>query len=152
MIELLETWAAINSYTYHRPGLTRMADALVAALTPLGHVERIDIPPATTVNSHGELEQHPLGPALRGPHSPGRAGAGVLNIHMTRFIRRNRRFSRRSRGMRASCVARVGLDAKGGLLVLLTAVAAWNARGSPAGIGFHILLTPVRGDRLAWIG
>jgi glutamate carboxypeptidase len=142
LIELLETWSAINSYTYHVPGLTRMADALATALASLGHVERIDLPPATSVNSRGDLEQHALGQALRVVVRPDAPVQALLNIHYDTVYSPESPFQNAlrldERTMRGPGV----LDAKGGILVLLTAVQALERTGLASKIGYQILLTP----------
>ena len=142
MIELLETWAEINSYTYNIPGLTRMADALATAFASLGHVERIDLPPATSVNSRGELEQHPLGQALRVMVRPDAPVQALLNIHYDTVYPPESPFQSAVRVDQRTMRGPGVLDAKGGLLVLLTAVQALERSGVASSVGYHILLTP----------
>src|SRR5437868_2196708 len=66
-VALLRHWSEINSGTYNLPGLAAMEEELVDAFSPLGpqRIERIDLPPAPSIDSAGNVVTSPLGNALR---------------------------------------------------------------------------------------
>lgn len=66
MIQLTQDWSAINSGSYHREGLAKMADALSAEFATLGGVmERLVLPPLLKLRDDGKMAEIPLGEALR---------------------------------------------------------------------------------------
>src|SRR4051812_2613868 len=69
LIEKVMSWSNINSYSFDIPGLARMAEVLADELKDFGPVERIDLPPAESINSQAQVEHHPLGQALRVTHN-----------------------------------------------------------------------------------
>jgi glutamate carboxypeptidase len=142
MTELLTQWGAINSYSYHVPGLNRMADALATELTSLGHVERIELPPASSVNSKGELDHHPLGEALRVIVRPDAPRQVLLNIHYDTVYPPDGPFQNVTRLDEVTLGGPGVLDAKGGIIVLLTALRALEETWVAHNVGYDVLLTP----------
>jgi glutamate carboxypeptidase len=141
MTRLLETWANINSFSYDLAGLSRMAGALEAEFSSLAPVARIDLPPATSIDSKAQTMSAPLGELLRltiRPEAPIRV---LLNIHYDTVYPPDSPFQSCSRSDEALRGPGV-LDAKGGIIVLLTALRAFERTPWANKIGFEVLLNP----------
>src|SRR5690349_3796229 len=78
MLRLLESWSAINSYTWNLPGLARMAAALEEEF---GGMEHLALPEATSIDARGEATSQSVGEALRLVVRPQAATRVLLNIH-----------------------------------------------------------------------
>lgn len=160
MREQVLAWSKIASGSHDPAGLARMAAALKEAFAILGATcEEIRLPPQASIDARGELAFLPLGRALRfrkrpdaplrvllGIHydvvygeaaaaagenavSPG-AGAGAADAHPLIQLEGDT--------LRASGAC----DAKGGIAILLHAVAAFEASPFADKLGWEILLNP----------
>lgn len=143
MCQSLREWCNINSGSENVEGLERMVAAVMPALDKLGGaVATIPLPPRTIINSNGEAETSPLGKAIivrkRGD-APLRV---LLGIHIDTVYGRTWPFqsvtpidSGRWRGPGVA-------DAKGGLIVMLTALQALERSGGAEKVGWEILINP----------
>ncbi len=143
MRDQVETWANINSGSLHRTGLEAMAEALTDAMAPLdAEAHRHELPPWETIDSHGEVTAKPLGTALSFRKRPDASRRVLLSCHMDTvfgpqdpFQQTERLSSHRLRGPGVA-------DAKGGLVVLRTALEAVERSGVADGLGWEVLINP----------
>src|SRR5439155_2191546 len=132
-VSLLRHWAEINSGTDNLDGLTRMEQELADAFAPLAdRVERIELPPAPSVDLCGNVVTSPLGKALRFTKRPEAKVGVLLSIHYDTVFGPNHSFQHTellgggdgaADGAEALCGPGV-VDAKGGIMVMLSAVRA----------------------------
>lgn len=143
MLRLLEQWTAISSQSDNIHGLDEMRGALRMAFAVLpGEVREISLPPQQRVNAEGAVTLTPLGKAL----SITKKGGGPLSVllggHMDTVHREPGALQRgdpsdsnRWRGPGAA-------DMKGGLVVLLTALRAFENSPFAKQLGWEILMNP----------
>src|SRR5438105_1287170 len=125
-IRLLVRWAEINSGTHNLRGLAAMEHELVQAFTPLvDQWESLDLPPAPSIDSAGNLVTSPLGKALRFVKRPDAKLKVLLSIHYDTVFAPTHPFQHTAplEGADALCGPGV-VDAKGGIIVMLSALTA----------------------------
>ena len=143
MLDTLRDWAETNSCTHNPDGLAEMERKLSQAFASLaGTEQRIELESARVVNSRGDVVPQPLGRALlftKRPNAPLRV---LLNIHYDTVYPPTGSFQRTvlldPHTLRGPGVA----DAKGGILVMLTALAALERSEFADRIGWEVLLNP----------
>ena len=142
-VELLTRWSAINSGTYNLAGLERMLAELRGAFASLGaREELIDLPPAESVDSSGNIVCAQLGQALRLVKRPGAPRRVLLNIHYDTVYGVDHPFQQ-PRPTDADTLNGPGVcDAKGGIVVMLTALRAFEQSSVSRDLGWEVLLNP----------
>jgi len=134
---LLESWANINSGSSHAAGLTRMADVLRAAFTcafPAAEFEELSAD-APGYNPPGAK-------ALRFRMRPQAARQVFLCGHYDTVYAADDAFQS-CRWLDADSLNGPGVtDMKGGLIVILAALDAFEQTPSAASLGWEVLLTP----------
>jgi glutamate carboxypeptidase len=143
MIELLVRWSGINSGTHHAAGLAAMRQELHDAFAPLADAgEEVALPPARTVDSSGAEIEAPLGPALRFVRRAGAPIRVLLNIHYDTVFGQSDAFQRARRIDEWTLNGPGVADAKGGILVMLTALRALERTAAAAAgrIGWEVIL------------
>jgi len=145
MLRLVIDLAGVNSGTANLPGLAHVAQRLEAELAILGGpVERLDLKPCTEIDTRGEPTQTPLAQALRlriPSVAPG-APRVFLGIHYDTVYPANHPFQHVER-IDANTLRGPGVaDAKGGIVVMLTAVRAVLRSDLRGRLAFEILLNP----------
>ena len=143
MIDLVTTWSHINSGSYNLPGLQCCADAVGSEFSRLGgQMTRLDLPPQEIIDAKGHIVFQPLGQAiqiLKRPNAPIRV---LLAIHYDTVYGEGHSFQRTTR-VDANTLRGPGVaDAKGGLVVLLTALEAIERSGAADQLGWEVLLNP----------
>jgi len=142
LLDTVAAWSGIGSHSLDPAGLARMADALTGPLAALGTVHRHPVPPWTVLDDRGRAVEQPLGDVLRVSHAASRERLRVLLvIHYDTVYPPHERgspieFSRDGKILRGPGVA----DAKGGIVVLLEALAAWLRFGDPETLSWEVLL------------
>ena len=140
MLAHVTAWAAINSGSYHRAGLTQMAEILAAAFAPLGGDMRMV--PSTVVeemDSHGNCTARALGDHL---HMRKRLDAPLrlcLTGHYDTVFGADHDFQkvwREGERLRGPGVA----DMKGGIAVILAALMAFEASPFASLLGWDLVL------------
>jgi glutamate carboxypeptidase len=123
MVRLLESWANINSESHNVPGLSRMLEALRAEFSTLGGEHQlVDLKPQESIGSAGNRVEHPLGRALSIRIRRSAPLRVFLNIHYDTVYPPEHFFQRAVRVDAGTLRGPGVLDAKGGIVVLLTAV------------------------------
>jgi glutamate carboxypeptidase len=141
MEALLIEWAQINSYSYNLPGLEEISDRLGRRLEQLhAEVRQIDLPPHRVVDSQGQLVPRPLGKVSSAVKRPSAGRRVFLGIHMDTVYPPDREFPVRRDAGRL-CGPGVA-DAKGGLVVMLTALEAFESSPLAGGLGWEVLINP----------
>ncbi len=142
MVRLLESWSNNNSESHNVDGLKRMADALRVELSTLGQVATIDVASHPVIDSLGKRVELPLGKVLSVRKRPEAAIRVLLNIHYDTVYAADHPFQRAVRVDEKTLRGPGVLDAKGGIVVLLTAVKALERSEVAEKIGWEILLNP----------
>ena len=143
-VELLTRWSAINSSTYNLDGLERMLAELRTAFAPLGASEElIDLAPAESVDSSGNVVRAKLGRAVRFVKRLDAKMRVLLNIHYDTVYGVDHPFQQ-SRQIDTDTLNGPGVcDAKGGIVVMLAALRAIERSPSVAReLGWEVLLNP----------
>ncbi|MEO6436916.1 MAG: hydrolase [Tepidisphaeraceae bacterium] len=143
MLSTLRRWAEINSGTYNHDGLAAMETELSAAFAPLGGEERrLEIEPAESIDASGNVARAPLGRALRFSKRPDAPIRVLLAIHYDTVFPSESPF-RRTDLTDADTLRGPGVvDAKGGIVVMLTALAALERSDVANRVGWEVLLNP----------
>lgn len=143
MTSLLENWANINSWSDNLDGLAKMLTALEAAFAPLeGSVQSIPLPPRIKIDSQGQAINVPNGHALRITKRPTAPIRVFLGGHMDTVYGLNTSFQTATRldnnTLRGPGVA----DMKGGLVILLNALEAFEKSPFSSELGWEVLINP----------
>lgn len=136
-------WCAVNSGSRNLAGLGAMADRLHAVLAELpGEVERLPLGPTTEVTAGGDVVQVANGEALRLRVRPTAPVQVALTGHHDTVYPADTRFTavadRGDGTLNGPGIA----DMKGGLAVMLAALAAFEAHPAAASLGYTVLLSP----------
>ncbi len=143
MVQLLTTWANINSGTDNVEGLSKMAEQLRGAFAPLdGAFSRISLPARHKINSAGDLISIPQGDALLWRKRPEASKRIFLGGHMDTVFSQYSPFQTTtmvdSKTMRGPGVT----DMKGGLVILLYCLLALEQSPFGSSIGWEVLINP----------
>lgn len=143
MLDLTLGWSSINSGSYHTHGLARMADAMQARFAELDAIaERLALAPMESVDASGEVEQVPLGNALRFTKRPDAPLRVLLTGHMDTVFPQDHPFQTHQM-LDDNTVNGPGVaDMKGGLVVALTALEALERSPWAEQIGWQVLINP----------
>jgi glutamate carboxypeptidase len=150
LAQRVQHWSDINSGSANAAGLAAMLDALEPPLAALADtVERIGHEPTTRIDDAGQLRTHPAGTSLRARRRPEAPTQALLLIHFDTVYPADHPFQRVSRiddpdfgpALHGPGVA----DAKGGLVVLLAALDAFERHASDPmkqTLGWTVVLNP----------
>jgi glutamate carboxypeptidase len=141
MLDLVVNWSGINSGTHHLDGVERFSAVVEKEFADLGaHFQRHPLLPHETVDAAGKIVQHPLADAISFTKRQHAQRKILLNIHLDTVYGAQHPFQRvtlmDSRTLRGPGV----VDAKGGLVVLLTALRALERSDVAQNIGWEVLL------------
>jgi len=136
-------WCNINSYTHNLPGVAQMGAACEAVLRSLGfEIEWIDLPPAEVIDHRGKIVTQPLGRALRARKRPDASRKVFLGRHLDTVYPLEQGFNR-CKMLDSNTIRGPGvIDAKGGLVVLLTALEALERSDLARQIAWEVVLNP----------
>lgn len=135
--------AEINSGTLNHTGVNRVGEALVRLCQPLGgETEILPVAPYQHLNSQGELDQFPLGNAVRIRKRPEAPLQIFLCGHMDTVFAVDHPFQK-IQWLDDDTVNGPGVaDLKGGLLVMINALMALERSPWADQIGWQILFNP----------
>ena len=140
---LLRDWSAINSGSRNLPGLARMCDAIRAEFGSLGAEMRVlDLDPEQVIDSAGNVVASPLGRAIsivKRPTAPVRV---LLNIHYDTVFGPDHPFQSVTQQDADTLVGPGVVDAKGGLVVMLTALRAFEQSSVAERVSWEVLINP----------
>jgi glutamate carboxypeptidase len=142
MLDRLQKWCSIHSGVMNRAGLARMAEELAQSFAELGEEpELVDLPAMRMVDADGEMTDKPLGQALslvKRPNAPRRV---LLCIHMDTIHSPDRTLP--TPELHGGKLYGPGVaDAKGGLLVMRTALEAFEQSPLADQLGWEVLINP----------
>ncbi|MBQ26729.1 MAG: acetylornithine deacetylase [Nitrospiraceae bacterium] len=143
MCQLVIEWANINSHSYNLAGLSDFLTCLRTAFSALeGEMEDIALDPHQVINARGEPEEISLGRMLFVRKRPSAPIQVLLGIHLDTVYPADHPFQRviriDDRRLQGPGVA----DAKGGLVILLTALNAFERSPLAKNIGWEVFLNP----------
>jgi len=144
MCARVASWSAINSGSYNVDGLSRMAARVSDAVAELDvGVERIDVSAERTVDVAGDIVERPLGGVVHAVKRPDAPVRVFLGCHYDTVFAADDPFQRVSRPDPDVMCGPGVVDAKGGIVVMLTALAALERSANADAVGWEIL---VNGD------
>jgi len=140
---LLIEWSNLNSGSHNLPGLARQIEAIERAFAPLGAtMQRHALEPQQWINWRGQTVSQPLGEALTLIKRPEAARQVLLTIHMDTVYGVDHPFQQATAlpdgKLRGPGVA----DAKGGLLVMLAALEAFERSAAAVRLGWRVVINP----------
>ncbi len=143
MISRTEAWSAINSGSREPAGLARMADVIEPVLAGLpGRVARVALPASPFVRADGTLAATEHGCALRLSVRPEAAIQVALTGHFDTVFPAASPFQTPHRRPDGKLHGPGVADMKGGLVVMLEALAAFEAHKPNDHLGYEVLLSP----------
>jgi glutamate carboxypeptidase len=135
-------WCAINSGSRNVGGLQEMADPLAATMGELGPVERIKLAETQEVAADGAIRAVPTSDALRLSVRPEAPVQIALTGHYDTVYPAETRFrdvvKRADGALHGPGIA----DMKGGISVMLGALAAFEPHPAASNLGYTVLLSP----------
>ncbi len=135
-------WCAINSGSRNLAGLETMAEALAGAMSALGEVERIALAETQEVAADGTIRPLRTGDALRLRVRPAAPVQIALTGHYDTVYPAETRFrevvTRDDGALHGPGIA----DMKGGISVMLAALAAFETHPAARDLGYTVLLSP----------
>lgn len=143
LVKRLVRWCHINSGSYNLAGLADMATEIETAFNTLGaEIEWVDLPVEQYIDDEGAARERELGRALKVSKEAGRENSVLLVGHMDTVFSPDHSFqqcefipNRRLHGPGAA-------DMKGGILVMLTALQAFEQSAHAKRLGWEVLITP----------
>jgi glutamate carboxypeptidase len=143
MIDLLTRWVNVNSGTQNLPGLNEVLTLLEEEFSKLGgENERITLEPQQLEDSAGTAVQVPLGRALLIRKRPTAAFRVLLCCHMDTVYAADHPFQKAVR-VADNILRGPGVtDAKGGLMVMLVALQAFERSPWAEKAGWEVLINP----------
>ncbi|MCX7017176.1 MAG: hydrolase [Candidatus Sumerlaeota bacterium] len=143
MIRLLEEWAAINSYSYNLEGLAALRAAMARELRRLpGALAEIELPPSRAIGPDGASSALPLGKAFSLRKDTGAARRALLGGHMDTVYPPGQERPRLERVDEKTLRGPGVADMKGGLVVMLVALEAFERSPFAAHMDWEVLLNP----------
>jgi glutamate carboxypeptidase len=141
MVELVTTWASINTSTLNLTGLNRLSVEFQREFSALGgEMTQVALRPLRSINNSGDPVETPLAPAIsvrKRPNAPLRV---LLGIHMDTVFGAEHPFQRVERVDSNTLRGPGVVDAKGGLCVMLVALQAFERSDLAKKIGWEVLI------------
>jgi len=143
MIARTKAWSLINSGSRNAQGLEAMRTELATAYGPLdGRIEAVDLTPSEVVEASGEIRRVEHPPALRVRQRPDAAIQIALTGHHDTVFAVDSAFQD-WRAIDDDTINGPGVaDMKGGLLVMATALEAFERFGRRDALGYTVLVSP----------
>ncbi len=149
MLELVQDLCNQNSGTFHAQGVAAVVDRLLdefkgaGKYPPLGDwVEQQPTPAAEILNDQGHIDAFPLGPTLRAEARPNVAHQVFLCIHTDTVYDLAHPFQKCQFLTNGHLNGPGVIDAKGGLVVLLFALRAFERTSLASRLGWKVVLNP----------
>lgn len=133
----------MNSGTLNVHGVEAVADVLISWFAEFdADLNRIDIPAWQTIDSHGRINEFPLGTILHWTKRPNAARKVILNIHRDTVYAVDSSFQK-CRMLDERTLNGPGVsDAKGGIVVMLYALKAFERSSVAEQIGWEVIINP----------
>src|SRR5450432_745177 len=141
MLQLLARWCEINSGTHNLNGIAEYrADVETEFASLGGEMKHHDLPPMETIDSIGNIIHTPLGKSVsftKRPHAPTKI---FLCIHLDTVYSPQHSFQHVERVDEKTLRGPGVADAKGGLVVMLFALRAFERSEFAKNLGWEVLL------------
>ena len=143
MVDLVLELCNLNSGTLNVAGLARVRDVLCREFSALGgDLQCIEVPPLEKINDAGAVEQAPLGQAIVITKRPELRPRLLLCIHMDTVYDLDHPFQQ-CRFLDELRLNGPGVaDAKGGLVVMLNALLAFEQSPLAQKVGWQVIINP----------
>ena len=142
-IETVERWSSQNSGSHNRTGLDRMRNLLSDRFASLpGNISDIDLPKGEHVTSSGGLEEIEYASALKVTVRPEAPIQIVLTGHYDTVFPKDFHFQTPVRVDEDTINGPGTADMKAGLMVMLTALEAFEQSDVSKNIGYNVLMSP----------
>jgi len=135
-------WCAINSGSRNLAGLDEMTEPLAAAMSEIGPLERIALPDTQEVASDGTIRPVATGAALRLRVRPDAPVQIALTGHYDTVYPADTLFRQVGRRPDGALHGPGIADMKGGISVMLAALAAFERHPAADRLGYTVLLSP----------
>ena len=142
MVTQLCEWIDINSHFNNIEGLATMRQRLVEAFTSLGaQMEEVQLPPRSTIDNQGFLVSQPVGKALRMVKRPEASKRIFLGGHMDTVYPKECTFQKSTlRQSRNQLHGPGSADMKGGLMIMLQALQAFERFPNAQNVGWEVII------------
>lgn len=140
MVETVQAWSAINSGSRNAAGLAAMADALDEAFAPLGVFDRLKARDAEVIASDGSSQPVSHGDTLQLTVRPDAPIQVLLAGHRDTVFGPDHRFQSPVWQADGTLNGPGVTDMKGGLLVMLHALLAFEASPWAPQLGYQVLI------------
>ena len=143
MQQLLQEWCRINSGSDNMEGLALMAQRLAECFAVLGgSLQTVALPPRTAIDDSGQLISIPSAHALHMSKRPEAPLKIFLGGHMDTVYAQQHPFQTTDRLPGNILRGPGAADMKGGLVVLLTALQAFEQYQDAPNIGWELFINP----------
>lgn len=143
MARLTQEWADINSHSLNLSGLKKISQKIQAAFKIFNEkIELWDLPPAEKVNSAGRIEKVPLGKAIYLRKRPRAKRQVLLICHMDTVYGEDHLPRKAFLKNKNTLVGPGAADPKGGMVVLLKALEAFEKSSVKNQLGWQIFINP----------
>lgn len=141
MLEQVESWSAINSGTGNLAGLARVASLLADAFATLpGAIRLADPAPEESVDRDGQIQTIERGKHLHLSVRPNASRRLLLTGHMDTVFPADHPFQTLAKAGPGVINGPGVADMKGGIAVMLAALAAFEASADASAIGYDVLI------------
>jgi len=143
MIDTVQVWSQVNSGSRNLDGLSKMEVLILGAFAELGgNTELIQLPDAQTVNSKGEITPIKNGRAIRIFKRPDASRKVLMTGHSDTVFAIDHEFQE-AKWLDETKLNGPGVaDMKGGILVMLNAIKAFEETPLAKAVGWEILISP----------
>jgi len=143
MVRVVQEWSRVNSGSRNLDGLAAMEKLIVAAFEPLdAEIEYIQLPDGEAVNASGDVIAIPNGRVIRIFKRPSANRKVLMTGHTDTVFAVNHAFQKPvwldDDTLNGPGVA----DMKGGILVMLNALLAFESTPLASSVGWEVLLSP----------
>ncbi len=143
MVKTVEAWSSMNSGSANMAGLAAVEAAITEAFAPLGgDLEFIELPDGETVNALGEIVATKNGRCIRISKRPHANRKVLLTGHTDTVFAASHAFQK-PKWLDANTLNGPGVaDMKGGIVVMLNALKAFEETPLAGSVGWEVLLSP----------
>lgn len=143
MRALVERLANVNSGTFNVAGVAKVVDLVSDAFSPLGtDAERLTVDAVEQIDASGRVTQRELGPALRLRKRPNAPLQVLLSAHLDTVFSADHSFQSCRAGDNGTLCGPGVADIKGGIVVMLYALSAFERSPLATNVGWEVLLNP----------
>lgn len=143
MQETLCSWVNQNTHYANLHGQDRFANMLCQVLEDLADcVHRVELPPISIIDSHGHWQEQAMGSAVVAVKRPHASMQWYLGGHYDTVFSGNSGFQQAAWQSTDVLGGPGVLDMKGGLIIMLEALRAFEASPFASQVGWRIVLNP----------